>query len=221
MSATPLRVQVLRRQLSDQSPTNRKSALSAITRLGVKDAGADVLALLDREEDPAIRAACAITLGRLKYFPARSRLKHYLTVKRDTPDVLAWIAWAFGEIATTRDDRFLATQLEHAPSGDLGRAIGGAYRKTRLESVRAPRSQVLRKLNRPSTRNPRIIEILMKMEGLDTTSYEGLQKAVRLRKDIASIDREYLVKYLDWKRLVPVFEKAINDKRYVYDDVAS
>lgn len=182
------------------------------------DLADDVLRAFNSEANPATKIECARTLGALKHRPALETLRTCIEQRRDTPDVLQWVSWAFGEISTTQEEEFLSKELRRVDSEETRRALGGALRKTRLESVRAPKSQMLRKLNPPPTRNPRIREILVRLADLDASSFEGLQASVKLRKEMQQIDPDYLRRYVEWRRLLPVFEQAIGNKKYVYDD---
>jgi len=96
--------------------------------------------------------------------------------------------------------------------------LGGALKKARLESVRAPARQVERELQPPHTRDTRIRALLRRLAEVEGSMPRTLSTVVELRRAIRAIDEEYFMSYMEWRKRKPILERALDNPKAVYRD---
>ncbi len=215
-NAETTRLSTLRAQLWHDKRSYRRDAIGAIARFELHELADDVMRCLMRESDDRVRARCAWTLGRLHHRPALNLLKTLMCNRNISEEVRTWAAWAVGEIGTTNEETMLSRELRRASSNGLRRAIGGALKKVRLESTRAPIRQVARQLNPPQTRNSAIRHVVDRLQPLEAELPRTLPTVVELRLEMKATDEGYFRTYMEWLERKPILERALTDPKVVY-----
>jgi hypothetical protein len=208
------RVETLRRQLGSPRGKSRSDALSAAVLLDVRELAGDVLQLFLDSTDPALSARCVRALGHLKCKDAIPYLKDALI--EGNANTRKWCAWALGEVGLDDIEKFLWWRLNEETNGSVKGAIGGALKKIRLDSVRAPAREVEKQLRPPPTRDAAVRSIV---DDLQNLQYPENQKAiVSLRSKLKAASPEYFERYMDWCRRKPSVEEALQNPKKVYRD---
>jgi ATP-dependent Lon protease len=117
---------------------------------------------------------------------------------------------------TDEESFFLNLQDSRKLPPALGRVLGGALRKVRLESVRAPKKEIERLLLPPKTEDRRVKQIVEKLEDIRLAAPSSVpneeEERLRLRKQMLAIDADYLKSYIEWLNRLPALEKGLENK---------
>ncbi len=214
-----VRVKALREQLLNPRVRTRLAAVRAADKLGEREVATDILRCFQSEQDWRIKKSCVLALGHLKEREGVPALKEAAADSREHTEVRKWAIWAVGELGTTDEETFFL-DLQDSPKLPLalGRVLGGALRKVRLESVRVPKKEIERLLLPPKTEDRRLKQIVDKLEDIrlsypgSTPEEERRQETINLRKQLQALDADYLKSYIEWLSRLPDLEKGLENK---------
>lgn len=212
-----VRVNALKEQLLDPRIRTKLAAVRAADKLGEREVGADILRCFQSEQNWRIKKDCAVALGHLKHRESLMELRKAAANKNEHLAVREWAIWAIGELGTTDEESFfLDLQDSRKLPPALGRVLGGALRKVRLESVRVPKKEIERLLLPPKTEDRRLRQIVEKLENLRLGAPGSVpnedEERLSLRKQMLAVDADYLKSYIEWLNRLPDLEKALENK---------
>ncbi|MGD0115959.1 MAG: hypothetical protein ABSC13_08155 [Dehalococcoidia bacterium] len=208
------RVEALRKQLQSERAKSKDNALSAAVKLDVREIADDILRHFRDSTDHFFQARCAWALGKLRYRAAIPSLKDGL--KSGDVQIRIKCAWALGEVGLDDLEGFLRGRLEEEHNEGVRMAIGGALKKLRLDSVRAPVSVVETQLRPPATRDPDVRAIVNDLQNLRYPEHE--KEIVLLRSKLKAAAPDYFEKYMAWWARRPSVEEALQNPKKVYRD---
>jgi len=216
-SQESVQVSTLRKQLQSTKPHLRLAAIKAADELDERGTAGDILHLFQSESDWTIKKACAVALGHLKHRESLTELRKAAANKNEHLAVREWAIWAMGELGTTDEESFfLDLQDSRKLPPALGRVLGGALRKVRLESVRVPKKEIERLLLPPKTADRRLKQIVERLEDIRLAAPGSVPnedgQRLSLRKQLQAIDKDYLKSYMDWLSRLPDLEKGLENK---------
>ncbi len=200
-------------QLTAKQPERRYDALTAIVTLGLSALVDEVLGIFQSDPNSRVRARAAWALGKLR---AQNGLPALVQgIRNWHPDVRIWSAWALGEMGFTKQAAPLITALEEEENPRVRRAIGGAIKKLRFQSVRAPTSVVARALKPPPPRHPQSRRIVGELGRLSWPT--DRDRIVALRSELSRLAPHYFREYMEWIGRRKAIEQALTDDRHTYD----